>query len=48
MGLSVVAELVRRYGGQVWAEDRVPGDHTQGARFTVLLPRYEPSDLLEV
>ncbi len=48
IGLSVVAELVRRYGGQVWAEDRVPGDHTQGARFTVLLPRYEPSDLLEV
>ena len=40
IGLSVVAELVRRYGGRVRVEDRIAGDHSQGSRFIVLLPRY--------
>ena len=39
LGLSVVAELVRRFDGQVSVEDRVPCDCRQGSRFTVLLPR---------
>lgn len=39
LGLSVVAELVRRFNGQVSVEDRVPCDCRQGSRFTVLLPR---------
>jgi PAS domain S-box-containing protein len=37
-GLYLVKTLVDRYGGQVWAEDRVRGDHTKGARFVVMLP----------
>ncbi len=40
LGLSVVAELVRRFGGRVRVEDRIQGDHSQGSRFIVLLPRY--------
>ena len=38
LGLYLVKSLVDSYGGSVWVEDRVPGDHTQGARFVVMLP----------
>lgn len=38
LGLYLVRTLVESYHGKVWAEDRVPGDHTQGARFVVMLP----------
>ncbi|HEX7392348.1 MAG TPA: ATP-binding protein [Thermoplasmata archaeon] len=38
MGLHIVKTLVRRYGGRVWVEDRVQGDHTQGAVFKLDLP----------
>jgi PAS domain S-box-containing protein len=39
LGLTVVWEIVKRLDGQVWVEDRVQGDHTQGSRFVVELPR---------
>ena len=38
LGLYLVKSLVASYHGHVWVEDRVPGDHTQGAKFVVLLP----------
>jgi PAS domain S-box-containing protein len=38
LGLYLVKSLVDSYGGKVWVEDRVPGDHRQGAKFVVLLP----------
>ncbi len=38
LGLYLVKSLVESYGGQVWVEDRVPGDHAQGSRFVVVLP----------
>ena len=38
IGLYLVKSLVDSYDGRVWVEDRVPGDHTKGARFVVLLP----------
>ncbi|WP_424357725.1 PAS domain S-box protein [Methanocella sp. MCL-LM] len=38
LGLYLVRTLVEGYRGKVWVEDRVPGDHTQGARFVVMLP----------
>jgi PAS domain S-box-containing protein len=38
LGLYLVRTLVDSYNGSVWAEDRVPGDHTKGARFVVMLP----------
>jgi signal transduction histidine kinase len=39
LGLSVVGALCERYGGRVWAEDRVPGDFSKGSVFTLLLPK---------
>jgi signal transduction histidine kinase len=38
LGLYLVKSLVESYGGKVWVEDRVPGDHTKGAKFVVRLP----------
>lgn len=38
IGLAIVQRLVERYGGKVWVEDRVKGDHTKGARFVIELP----------
>ena len=38
LGLYIAKSLVESYDGRVWAEDRVPGDHTKGARFVVMLP----------
>jgi signal transduction histidine kinase len=38
LGLYLVKSLAESYGGRVWVEDRVPGDHTQGAKFVVMLP----------
>jgi len=38
LGLYLVKTLVDSYNGRVWVEDRVPGDHTKGAKFVVTLP----------
>jgi PAS domain S-box-containing protein len=38
LGLYLVKSLVDSYGGRVWVEDRVQGDHTKGSRFVVMLP----------
>lgn len=38
LGLSIAKELTDRYGGELAVGDRVPGDHSQGAEFAVLLP----------
>jgi len=40
IGLSLVKELVSRYKGLVQVSDRVEGDHRQGAKFTITLPRH--------
>ncbi len=41
LGLYIVKTLVEGFDGTIWVEDRVPGDHTKGARFVVLLPAVE-------
>jgi PAS domain S-box-containing protein len=41
IGLYLVKSLVDSYGGRVWVEDRVKGDHTKGASFVVMLPSIE-------
>ncbi len=41
LGLQLVNVLVHIFMGKVWVEDRVPGDHTKGSRFVVMLPEAE-------
>jgi signal transduction histidine kinase len=41
LGLYLVKSLVDSYGGKVWAENRVAGDHTKGAKLVVMLPIVE-------
>ncbi|OPY27765.1 MAG: adaptive-response sensory kinase [Methanocella sp. PtaU1.Bin125] len=38
LGMGLVRTLTEDFGGRVWAEDRVSGDHTKGVRFVVMLP----------
>jgi PAS domain S-box-containing protein len=38
LGLYLVKTLVRSFNGNVWVENRVPGDYTRGSRFVVKLP----------
>jgi len=38
IGLTLARRIVERYGGKIWVEDRVKGDHTRGASFVILLP----------
>ena len=41
LGLQLVNVLVHIFMGKVWVEDRVPGDHSKGSRFVVMLPEAE-------
>jgi PAS domain S-box-containing protein len=38
LGLYLAKSLVDSYHGRVWVEDHLPGDHTKGSRFVVILP----------
>jgi len=38
LGLYLIKALVDDYGGKVWIEDCLTGDHTKGSRFVVMLP----------
>ncbi|MFX1576238.1 MAG: PAS domain S-box protein [Promethearchaeota archaeon] len=40
IGLTLVQRIVDRYGGRIWVEDRVEGNHTKGAKFVFLLPMW--------
>jgi len=37
IGLTLVKAIVKAYGGRIWVEDRIEGDHTQGSNFIILL-----------
>lgn len=38
IGLTLTKRIIDHYGGEIWVEDRVPGDHTKGASITMTLP----------
>ena len=38
LSLTLVDRIVKNIGGKIWVEDRVKGDHSQGARFVLMLP----------
>ena len=37
-GLTLVKKIVDSYNGQIWVEDRVPNDYTQGCNFVITIP----------
>jgi signal transduction histidine kinase len=41
LGLYIVKSLLEKCDGSVKVEDRVPGDHSKGAKFTVTIPAAE-------
>jgi len=38
IGLSLVANLIKLYGGNIWVENRLKGDLTKGSNFIILIP----------
>ncbi len=38
IGLSLVAKLIELYDGEIWVENRIKGDYTQGSNFVILIP----------
>lgn len=38
LGLSLVKKIVNEFNGNIWIEDKVPGDYSKGSNFVVLLP----------
>lgn len=40
LGLTLVDQILKNIGGMIRVEDRIKGDHTQGATFVVLLPMW--------
>ncbi len=39
LGLSIVKGIVERFSGETWLDDRMKGDHSQGASFKIFLPK---------
>jgi signal transduction histidine kinase len=39
LGLSLVKQIISSYNGDIWVEDRVKGDHSEGSNFILLIPR---------
>jgi PAS domain S-box-containing protein len=48
LGLFVAASIAKASGGQVWAEDRVPGDSTKGTKMVVLLPKADARQIAQL
>ncbi|MFX1277122.1 MAG: PAS domain S-box protein [Promethearchaeota archaeon] len=41
LGLSLVKKIVESYHGEIWVEDKIKGDSSQGSNFIVLFPEIE-------
>ncbi|MCK4287058.1 MAG: GHKL domain-containing protein, partial [Candidatus Lokiarchaeota archaeon] len=40
-GLTLVKKIIESYKGEIWIEDKVEGDYTQGSNFVLLIPEAE-------
>ncbi len=38
LGLLLVKRIIESYDGQIWVEDKIKGDYTQGSNFIILIP----------
>jgi PAS domain S-box-containing protein len=41
LGLTLVKKVIGIYNGQIWVENKVDGDYTQGSKFIILIPEVE-------
>ncbi|MFX0019865.1 MAG: PAS domain S-box protein [Promethearchaeota archaeon] len=41
LGLTLVKKVIGIYNGQIWVEDKVNGDYSQGSKFIILIPEVE-------
>ncbi|MHA1803373.1 MAG: PAS domain S-box protein [Promethearchaeota archaeon] len=39
LGLFLVKKIIESYGGEIWVEDKVTGDHKKGSNFVLLIPK---------
>jgi PAS domain S-box-containing protein len=46
LGLTYVDSIIENLDGEIWVEDRVEGDHTQGTKFVCLLPAWKEDEQL--
>jgi len=37
-GLTLVKKIIENYNGEIWVEDKVSGDYSQGSKFIVIIP----------
>jgi len=38
IGLTLVKKAIETYNGQIWMEDRITGDYSEGSNFIILIP----------
>ncbi len=38
LGLSLVKKIISLYNGEIWVEDKVRGDYSQGSNFIIIIP----------
>ncbi len=43
LGLSLIIEIIKSYNGEIWVEDRIKGDYSQGSNFNILIPEADYS-----
>ncbi|MGV9204431.1 MAG: PAS domain S-box protein [Promethearchaeia archaeon] len=41
LGLSMVKQIINRFNGEIWVENRIPDDYSQGSKFILLIPKAE-------
>jgi signal transduction histidine kinase len=39
LGLSLVHKIIEKYNGQIWVEDKIKGDYSQGSNFIMIIPK---------
>jgi signal transduction histidine kinase len=38
LGLTLVKKILNLYKGEIWVQDKIEGDYTQGSNFVILIP----------
>jgi len=48
LGLFVASMIAKANGGRIWAEDRIEGDSTKGAKMVVILPKADARQIAQL